>query len=142
MDSLEEQSVLVDPYQNNVNIKMISPCFLRVKARAKEKDLNDCDLSEIRWIISPSQLHPFLRQLQTKNYTKEGLFMFKAERLFCIEFDSYDRYFQNQIHEEEHLEMKLKRKMLLFYTADNGDENEDDNQNSDEEQPSHGNNFI
>ena len=112
MDSLEEQSVLVDLYQNNVNIKMISPCFLWVKARVKEKDLNDCDLSEIRWIISPSQLHPYLRQLQTKNYTKEGLFIIKAERPFCIEFDSYDRYFQNHIHEEDWGHLAVEWKLL------------------------------
>ena len=112
MDSLEEQSVLVDPYQNNVNIKMISPCFLRVKARAKEKDLNDCDLSEIRWIISPSQLNPFLRQLQTKNVTKEDLFIFKAERPFCIEFDLYDGYFQNHIHEEDWGYLAVEWKLL------------------------------
>ena len=101
MDSLEAQGVLVDPYKHNVKIKMVSPCFLRVKARAKEKELNECDLSEIRWIISPSQLNPYLRQLQTKNVTKEDLFVFKSERPFCIEFDMYDGYFQNHVHKDD-----------------------------------------
>ena len=101
MDSLEKQGVLVDPYKHNVKIKMISPCFLRVKARAKEKDLKDCDLSELRWIISPSQLNPYLRQLQTKNTTKEDLFVFKAEKPHCIEFDMYDGYFQNHVHRDD-----------------------------------------
>ena len=101
MDSLESQGVLIDPYKHNVKIKMISPCFLRVKARAKEKELEDCDLSELRWIISPSQLNPYLRQLQTKNVSKEDLFIFKAEKPHCVEFDLFDGYFQNHIHKDD-----------------------------------------
>ena len=101
MDSLEQQGVLIDPYKLNIRIKMVSPSFLRVKARAKEKDIEDCDLSEIRWIISPSQLNPHLRQLQTKNVTKEDLFIFKSEKPYCIEFDLYEGYFQNHIHKDD-----------------------------------------
>ena len=101
MDSLESQGVLIDPYQYNIPIKIISPSFLRVKARAKDKDLEDCDLSEIRWIISPSQLNPYLRQLQTNNVTKEDLFIFKSEKPYCIEFDMYDGYFQNHVHRDD-----------------------------------------
>ena len=101
MDLLENQGVLIDPYQHNIPIKIISPSFLRVKARAKDKDLEDCDLSEIRWIISPSQLNPYLRQLQTNNVTKEDLFIFKSEKPYCIEFDMYDGYFQNHVHKDD-----------------------------------------
>ena len=101
MDSLEAQNVLVDPYKHDIKIKMISPCFLRVKARAKEKELTDCDLSEIRWIISPTQLNPHLRQLQTKNVTKEDMFIFKTEKPYCVEFDMFDGYFQNHINKED-----------------------------------------
>ena len=101
MDALELQGVLVDPYKHNIPLKLISPSFLRVKARAKEKDLEDCDLSEIRWIISPSQLNPHLRQLQTNNVTKEDLFVFKSEKPYCIEFDMYDGYFQNHVHKDD-----------------------------------------
>ena len=97
MDQLEEQGVLVDPYQHKIPIKMISPSFLRVKARAKGKDLEQCELSELRWIISPSQLNPFLRQLETKNITKEDLFVFKSNKPYCVEFDLFEGYFQNHI---------------------------------------------
>ena len=48
MDDLERQGVLVDPYKEGISIKLISPSFLRVKARAKDKELDDCDMSEIR----------------------------------------------------------------------------------------------
>ena len=101
MDMLESQGVLIDPYKTNVSIKMISPSFLRVKARAKDKDLEDCDLTEIRWIISPCQLNPYLRQLQTNNITKEDLFIFKSEKPYCIEFDMYEGYFQNHVRKED-----------------------------------------
>ena len=60
MDVLESQGVLVDPYKEGISIKLISPSFLRVKARAKEKDLEECEMSKIRWIISPGQLNPHL----------------------------------------------------------------------------------
>ena len=83
MDSLESQGVLVDPYKHNIPVKLISPSFLKIKVRAKDKELEDCDISEIRWIISPSQLNPYLRQLQTNNITKEDLFIFKSEKPFC-----------------------------------------------------------
>ena len=101
MDSLEQQGVLVDPYKHNIPIKLISPSFLRVKTRAKEKNIEDCDLQELRWIISPTQLNPFLRQLQTNNTTKEDLFIFKSEKPFCIEFDLFDGYFQNHVQKED-----------------------------------------
>ena len=101
MDSLEKQGVLVDPYEHNIPIKLISPCFLKVKARAKDKDLDDCQMAEIRWIISPAQLNPYLRQLHTTNVTKEDLFIFKSEKPFCIEFDLYDGYFQNHVHKDD-----------------------------------------
>ena len=101
MDSLENQGVLVDPYKHNIPIKLISPCFLKVKARAKDKDLEECDLSEIRWIISPGQLNPHLRQLHTTSVTKEDLFIFKSEKPYCIEFDLYDGYFQNHVHKDD-----------------------------------------
>ena len=80
---------------------MISRSFLRVKARAKDKDLEDCDLTEITWIISPCQLNPYLRQLQTNNITKEDLFIFKSEKPYCIEFDMYEGYFQNHVRKED-----------------------------------------
>ena len=101
MDVLERQGVLVDPYKEGIPIKLISPSFLRVKARAKDKDLEDCDMSELRWIISPGQLNPHLRQLQTNNVTKEDMFVFKSEKPHCIEFDLYDGYFQNHISRED-----------------------------------------
>ena len=101
MDDLEMQGVLKDPYKENIPIKLVSPSFLRLKARAKEKDYKDCDLSEIRWIISPSQLNPYLRQLQTKNVTKEDLFIFKSQKPHCIKFDMYEGYFQNHIRKED-----------------------------------------
>ena len=101
MDSLESQGVLVDPYKHNIPIKLISPSFLKIKVRAKDKELEDCDISEIRWIISPSQLNPYLRQLQTNNTTKEDLFIFKSEKPFCIEFDLHDGYFQNHVHKDD-----------------------------------------
>ena len=46
MDSLEKQVELVDPYKHNVKMKMISPEFLCVKARAKEEDLKDCVIGQ------------------------------------------------------------------------------------------------
>ena len=58
-------------------------------------------MAEIRWIISPGQLNPFLRQLQTNNITKEDMFVFKSEKPHCIEFDLYDGYFQNHIARED-----------------------------------------
>ena len=85
----------------NIQIKLISPSFLRTKARAKGKELNDCDISDIRWIISPCQLNPYLRQLHTNNTSKEDLFIFKSEKPHCIEFDLFEGYFQNHISRQD-----------------------------------------
>ena len=101
MDDLERQGVLLDPYKENIPIKLISPSFLRIKARAKEKNIEDCDISEIRWIISPCQLNPYLRQLHVNNITKEDMFVFKSEKKYCIEFDCYEGYFQNHVDRED-----------------------------------------
>ena len=101
MDQLEAQNVLLDPYKHNIPIKLISPCFLRLKARAKNKEMEECDLSEIRWIVSPGQLNPHLKQLFTNTVTKEDLFTFKSEKPHCIEFDLYEGYFQNHICKED-----------------------------------------
>ena len=101
MDLLERQGVLVDPYKEGIAIKMISPSFLRVKARAKDKNLEDCDLSDLRWIISPGQLNPYLRQLQTNSITKQDLFIFKSEKPNCIEFDLFEGYFQNHVSRDD-----------------------------------------
>ena len=101
MDQLEAQNVLLDPYKHNVPIKLISPCFLRLKARAKDKEMEECDLSEIRWIISPAQLNPHLKQLYTNTVSKEDLFIFKSEKPYCIEFDLYEGYFQNHLCQED-----------------------------------------
>ena len=101
MDDLERQGVLIDPYKANIPIKLISPSFLRVKARAKGKNINDCTTSEIRWIISPCQLNPYLRQLHVNNVSKEDMFVFKSEKKYCIEFDCYEGYFQNHIDKED-----------------------------------------
>ena len=70
MDSLTSQGVLLDPYKENIQIKLISPSFLRLKARAKEKEIQDCDLSEIRWIISPAQLNPHLNSFTRITYQR------------------------------------------------------------------------
>ena len=101
MDSLESQGVLLDPYKHDIPINLISPSFLRLKARAKNKPINECDLSEIRWIISPAQLNPHLRQLHTNIVSKEDLFAFKSNKPHCIEFDLYEGYFQNHIHPDD-----------------------------------------
>ena len=101
MDDLEKQGVLLDPYKENVQIKLISPSFLRTKARVKGKELNECDISDIRWIISPCQLNPYLRQLHTNNTSKEDLFIFKSEKPHCIEFDLFEGYFQNHISRKD-----------------------------------------
>ena len=101
MNLLERQGVLVDPYKEGIAIKMISPSFLRVKARAKDKNLEDCDLSDLRWIISPGQLNPYLRQLQTNSITKQDLFIFKSEKPNCIEFILFEGYFQNHVSRDD-----------------------------------------
>ena len=101
MDDLEKQGVLLDPYKEDIQIKLISPSFLRIKARAKGKELSECDISEIRWIISPCQLNPHLRQLHTNSTSKEDLFIFKSEKPHCIEFDLFEGYFQNHISRED-----------------------------------------
>ena len=101
MDSLTSQGVLLDPYKENIQIKLISPSFLRLKARAKDKEIQDCELSEIRWIISPAQLNPHLKQLYTNNVSKEDLFIFKSEKPHCIEFDLYEGYFQNHVTKDD-----------------------------------------
>ena len=101
MDNLKRQGVLVDPYKENIKIKLISPSFLRVKARAKGKDLKEFDICEIRWIISICQLNPSLRQLHTKTASKEDLFIFKSEKPYCIEFDLFEGYFKNHIGKED-----------------------------------------
>ena len=101
MDALESQGVLLDPYKHDIPINLISPSFLKIKARAKDKPLDECDLSDIRWIISPAQLNPHLRQLHTNTVTKEDLFTFKAKKPHCIEFDLYEGYFQNHVHPDD-----------------------------------------
>ena len=66
IDQLTDMGVLTDPYEHNIQVKAVHPCFLQKKARAAGKTMDECDISEVRFLTAPNIINELCRQVQTK----------------------------------------------------------------------------
>ena len=96
-DELEMQGVLADPKQHGVDIRHVSPCFIQQKARAKHKPLENCDLSEIRFITSYNVLNESIHPVPGRSKTFNDILMFLSRFKYQIFADLYNSYFQIKV---------------------------------------------
>lgn len=101
IDQLTEMGVLTDPYLHNIPIKAIHPCFLQKKSRAAHKDIDDCDITEVRFLTAPGSVNEKLRQVQTKIPDQNEIFQFLGKNPCVIYADLYESFFQNHINKRD-----------------------------------------
>jgi hypothetical protein len=101
IDQLTEMGVLADPYEHNIQIKCIHPCFLQKKGRAAHKNIEDCDISEIRFLSAPNSVNEKCRQIQTKVPDQNEIFKFLGKNPCIIYADLYESFFQNHLNKKD-----------------------------------------
>ena len=100
IDQLTEMGVLADPYQHNVQVKCVHPCFLQKKARAAGKSFEDCQLDELRFLTAPNAVNDKCRQVQTKVPDQNEIFKFLGNNKYVIFADLFESFFQNHLDKE------------------------------------------
>ena len=100
IDQLTEMGVLADPYQHNVQVKCIHPCFLQKKARAADKSFEDSSLDELRFLTAPNAVNDKCRQIQTKVPDQNEIFKFLGNNKYVIFADLFESFFQNHLDKE------------------------------------------
>ena len=118
IDQLTELGVLTDPYQHNVQIKCVHPCFLQKKARAAHKDMDNCEISEVRFLTAPSSVNDKCRQIQTKTPDQNEIFQFLGKNPCIIYADLYESFFQNHLNKQDwgYMAINSPFKGLRVYT--------------------------
>ena len=101
IDQLTEMGVLADPYKHDIQIKCIHPCFLQKKGRAAHKDIEDCDISEIRFLSAPNSVNEKCRQIQTKVPDQNEIFQFLGKNPCVIYADLFESFFQNHLNKKD-----------------------------------------
>ena len=101
IDQLTEMGVLTDPYEHDVQIKCIHPCFLQKKARAGSKPLDQCDINEVRFLTAANAVNDKCRQVQTKVPDQTEIFRFVANNPFTIYADLHESFFQNHLNKKD-----------------------------------------
>ena len=101
IDQLTEMGVLADPYEHEVQIKCIHPCFIQKKGRAAHKQIEDCNLSEIRFLTAPNAVNEKCRQVQSAVPDQNEIFRFIANNPFIIYADLYESFFQNHLNKKD-----------------------------------------
>ena len=96
-DQLEIQGVLADPKKFGIDVRHVSPCFIQQKARAKNKPLEKCDLSEIRFITSFNVLNDSIHPVQGRSKTYNDIIMFMGRHKYFIFADLLNSYFQVRV---------------------------------------------
>ena len=96
-DELEHQGVLVDPREHGIDIRHVSPCFIQQKARAKHKQLENCDLSEVRFITCFNILNESIHPVPSKSVNINEVYKFLSRPKFIIYADLYNSYFQMKV---------------------------------------------
>ena len=118
IDQLTDMGVLADPYQHNIQVKCMHPCFIQKKARAGTNDLEKCDTSEIRFLTAPSLVNEKCRQIQTHVPNQTEIFKFVAKNPCLIYADLYESFFQNHLHKKDwgYMAIQSPFKGLRVYT--------------------------
>ena len=118
IDELTEMGVLTDPYENDIQIKCIHPCFLQKKARAGSKPLDQCNTDEVRFLTAANAVNDKCRQVQTKVPDQNEIFRFVAHNPFIIYADLYESFFQNHLNQKDwgYMAINSPFKGLRVYT--------------------------
>ena len=90
--------VLADPYEHDIQIKCIHPCFLQKKARAGNKQLDQCSISEVRFLTAANAVNEKCRQVQASIPDQNEIFRFVGQNPFLIYADLYESFFQNHLN--------------------------------------------
>ena len=93
-DELEAQGVLVDPKLHDISVLHVSPSWIQQKGRAKDKNLQDCSLDELRFITAFNTLNDSIRPKPTKSCSSNAIFLFLARWKHHIFGDFNNSYFQ------------------------------------------------
>ena len=96
-DELERQGVLQDPKRHGVDVRHVSPCFIQQKARAKHKPLENCDLSEIRFITCYNVLNDSIHPVSGRSKSYNDILTFLSRFKYLIFADLYNSYFQVKV---------------------------------------------
>lgn len=118
IDQLTEMGVLTDPYKHDIQIRCVHPCFLQKKGRAAHKDIDDCDINEVRFLTAANSVNEKCRQVQTKIPDQTEIFKFVANNPFVIYADLYESFFQNHLHKRDwgYMAINSPFKGLRVYT--------------------------
>ena len=118
IDQLTEMGVLTDPYQHNIQVKCVHPCFLQKKARAAGKDFDQCSLDELRFLTAPNTVNDKCRQVQTKVPDQNEIFKFLGNNKFVIFADLFESFFQNHLKKDDwgYVAINSPYKGLRVYT--------------------------
>ncbi len=118
IDQLTEMGVLADPYEHDVQVKCVHPCFLQKKARAGDKPMEDCNINEVRFLTAANSVNNLCRQIQTKIPDQNEIFKFVANNPFVIYADLYESFFQNHLHKRDwgYMAINSPFKGLRVYT--------------------------
>jgi hypothetical protein len=101
IDQLTEMGVLTDPYEHDIQIKCIHPCFLQKKARAGSKPLDQCNVNEVRFLSAANAVNEKCRQVQANIPDQTEIFRFVSNTPCIIYADLYESFFQNHLHKKE-----------------------------------------
>ena len=94
IDQLTQQGVLIIPQEANTQIKFVSNCFLQKKGRATHKDLDQCTMDELRFLVDFTRLNSFLCKTPAKAQSPQEIFQFIGDNPWIIIADMYNSYFQ------------------------------------------------
>ena len=96
-DQLEHQGIMADPKSNSVDIRNVSPCMIQQKARAKHKPLDQCTLSEVRFITCFNALNDYIHPISGRSNAFNDVVKFLGRHKFFIFADLADSYFQVKV---------------------------------------------
>ena len=118
IDQLTELGVLADPYEFDIPIKCIHPCFLQKKARAAGKDMDECDVNDVRFLTAANMVNDKCRQVQTKIPDQNEIFQFLAKNPYVIYADLFESFFQNHLSKKDwgYMAINSPFKGLRVYT--------------------------
>ena len=118
IDQLTDMGVLADPYEHNVQVKCIHPCFLQKKARAAGKNFDDCSIDELRFLTAPNAVNEKCRQIQTTVPDQNQIFRFLGNNKCVIFADLYESFFQNHLDKSDwgYIAINSPFKGLRVYT--------------------------
>ena len=118
IDQLTDMGVLADPYEHDIQIKCIHPCFLQKKARAGNKQLDQCSISEVRFLTAANAVNEKCRQVQASIPDQNEIFRFVGQNPFLIYADLYESFFQNHLNKKDwgYMAINSPYKGLRVYT--------------------------